>query len=249
MKMTLAFETKTNGDDYVEHSDDEIQPHCQICFNMNSNLFVTKNALKPVCSGKCVAKLIEKHKSEVMRHKSEVDGWVRDDEKDYESAACGKCYDGWGDKEEEEGGLSKCPCCENTYTDAQIEREEVVPCNKCYKCFVGDCGNTNCDCDDDDEEEESEDESAACGKCCENCAEEEEEEDCRTKPCSCGCGYLGGSCDEGIAIDNNECTNCRDSTCDEAYKFSRGAEVMVLCDGCGGSWYNGIWERDGWKRV
>ena len=37
---------------------------------------------------------------------------------------------------------------------------------------------------------------------CENCAEEEEEEDCRTKPCSCGCGYLGGSCDEGLAIDN-----------------------------------------------
>ena len=49
-------------DDYEEHSDDEIQPHCQICFNMNSNLFVTKNALKPVCSGKCVAKLIEKQK-------------------------------------------------------------------------------------------------------------------------------------------------------------------------------------------
>ena len=58
-----------------------------------------------------------------------------------------------------------------------------------------------------------------------------------------------GSCDRGVAIDNNECTNCRDPTCDEAYKFSRGAEVMVLCDNCGGDWYNGIWEKDGWKRV
>ena len=67
--------------------------------------------------------------------------------------------------------------------------------------------------------------------------------------CSCGCGVLGGSCDRGVAIDNNECTNCRDPTCDEAYKFSRGAEVMVLCDNCGGDWYNGIWEKDGWKRV
>ncbi len=38
---------------------------------------------------------------------------------------------------------------------------------------------------------------------CEDCAEEEEE-DCRTKPCSCGCGVLGGSCDRGVAIDNGE---------------------------------------------
>lgn len=53
----------THGQDDDEDEDDEIQPHCQICFNMNSNKFVTKNALKPVCSGKCVAKLIEKHKS------------------------------------------------------------------------------------------------------------------------------------------------------------------------------------------
>jgi hypothetical protein len=24
---------------------------------------------------------------------------------------------------------------------------------------------------------------------------------------------------------------------------------MVLCDNCGGDWYNGIFERDGWNRV
>jgi hypothetical protein len=58
------FDDDEEEESEEEDSDDEIQPHCQICFNMNSNLFVTKNALKPVCSGKCVAKLIEKHKSE-----------------------------------------------------------------------------------------------------------------------------------------------------------------------------------------
>ena len=202
----------------------------------------------------------------------------------------------------EEVGLSKCPCCENTYIEAQIQSEEVVPCIRCYKCFVGDCGNTSCDCEfTDDEEEEGEEgececcdsglpaikvqgifvckkcnnfECGLCGKenkrcnidwneecgmcvcdCCdddddddeeeeeeeegdemlcnvcntvqpickflegdkieqpckscgfyvedgEDCAEEEE--DCRTKPCSCGCGVLGGSCDRGVAIDNGE---------------------------------------------
>jgi hypothetical protein len=51
----------TNESDEDEEEDDEVPPHCQICWNMNSNDFVTKNALNPVCSGKCVAKLIEKH--------------------------------------------------------------------------------------------------------------------------------------------------------------------------------------------
>ena len=41
-----------------------------------------------------------------------------------------------------------------------------------------------------------------------------------------------GSCDRGVAIDNNECTNCRDPTCDEVYKFSRGAEDKI-CECCG----------------
>lgn len=74
---------------------------------------------------------------------------------DGENWICGDCYNGEYDEEEEEEevGLSKCPCCENTYTEAQIQSEEVVPCIRCYKCFVGDCGNTSCDCeftDDDD---------------------------------------------------------------------------------------------------
>ena len=123
----------------------------------------------------------------------------------------------------------------NLYNEWRVDEYEspnVYPYKKCSMCSE----RKSCGCYQDDE------------WFCENCAEEEEE-DCRTKPCSCGCGYLGGSCDKGLAIDNNECTNCRDSTCDEAYKFYRGAEVMVLCDNCGGDWYNGIFERDGWNRV
>jgi hypothetical protein len=34
--------------------------------------------------------------------------------------------------------------------------------------------------------------------------EEEEEEDPKTKPCSCGCDVIGGSCEKGLAIDNGE---------------------------------------------
>ena len=56
--------------------------------------------------------------------------------------------------EEDEEVSSKCPCCENVYTEAQIESEEVVPCNKCYKCFVGDCGVTSCDCDTESKAED-----------------------------------------------------------------------------------------------
>jgi hypothetical protein len=52
------------------------------------------------------------------------------------------------EKEDEEVGCSSCPKCENTYTQKQIDDGEVVPCNKCYKCFVGECGKDNCECDD-----------------------------------------------------------------------------------------------------
>jgi hypothetical protein len=94
---------------------------------------------------------------------------------------------------------SKCPCCENTYTEAQIQSEEVVPCNKCYKCFVGDCGNTNCDCYDDDDDEYDDD----------------EDEDPKTKPCSCGCEVIGGSCEKGVAIDNGEYDDDEDEYMEE----------------------------------
>lgn len=56
-----------------------------------------------------------------------------------------------------EEGFSICPNCENTYTNAQIDSEEVVPCVRCYKCFVGDCGITACECvfsDDEDGDDE-----------------------------------------------------------------------------------------------
>jgi len=56
------------------------------------------------------------------------------------------------EKEEEEEGCSVCPNCENTYTEGQIESGEVVPCNRCYKCFVGDCGSTACECEFSDDE-------------------------------------------------------------------------------------------------
>lgn len=154
----------------------------------------------------------------------------------------GSNYDGWGDKPEEKPEEEEVKP-KNDWEDFQMlcDRQEfvdrrdspnILPYKRCSECGE----RKSCGCYQDDY------------WFCEDCAGQEEE-DCRTKPCSCGCGYLGGSCDKGLAIDNNECTNCRDSTCDEAYKFSRGAEVMVLCDGCGGDWYNGIWERDGWKRV
>lgn len=59
------------------------------------------------------------------------------------------------EESEEEVGCSSCPKCENTYTQKQIDDEEVVPCNQCYKCFVGECGKDNCECVFDDEKEEA----------------------------------------------------------------------------------------------
>ena len=49
-------------------------------------------------------------------------------------------------------GCSICPSCEFCYTDGMMEREEVVPCPRCYKCFYGECGNTACDCVFSDDE-------------------------------------------------------------------------------------------------
>ena len=64
--------------------------------------------------------------------------------------------------------ISCCPDCWNDYTDAQIESGEVVPCNRCYKCFVGECGKTNCDCYDTEEEDDDETVSVV-GDLCECC--------------------------------------------------------------------------------
>ena len=70
--------------------------------------------------------------------------------------ACDCCVcDGEG------GERHECDYCENTFSDAQIDSGEVVPCGRCYKCFVGDCGKTNCDCvfsDDEDKDEVEEEE-------------------------------------------------------------------------------------------
>lgn len=158
---------------------------------------------------------------------------------DYESADCAVCCENFLlDKLEIIDDKFYCGLC----VVDNNENPNVYPYKKCSECGE----RKSCGCYQGDD--------WFCEDCAEQeCSDENRCEDCtrcaRTKPCSCGCGYLGGSCDKGLAIDNNKCTNCRDSTCDEAYKFSRGAEVMVLCDGCGGDWYNGIWERDGWNRV
>lgn len=78
----------------------------------------------------------------------------------------------------------------NLYNEWRVDEREspnVYPYKKCSECGE----RKSCGCYQDDY------------WFCEDCAEEEEE-DCRTKPCSCGCGYLGGSCDKGLAIDNGE---------------------------------------------
>lgn len=49
---------------------------------------------------------------------------------------------------------SQCPYCDYVYTQKQIDMNEVVPCNKCYKCFVGDCENYPCDCEFSDDEDD-----------------------------------------------------------------------------------------------
>lgn len=103
-----------------------------------------------------------------------ADGWTRDDDSaggandsDFTDCdACGythlcedKCpneatachYEKWRADHE-------CPDCGNTFSDAQITSKEVVPCVRCAKCFVGDCGKTTCDCVFSDAEKEDEDE-------------------------------------------------------------------------------------------
>jgi hypothetical protein len=79
---------------------------------------------------------------------------------------CIPCYEKYEEKyyeeeeEEEEidipdDGYSKCPDCDNIYTNANIDSGRVVPCARCYKCYVGCCGNTRCECvfSDDDSED------------------------------------------------------------------------------------------------
>jgi len=95
----------------------------------------------------------------------------------------------------------------NLYNEWRVDEYEspnVYPYKKCSDCGERkSCGSYQDDC-----------------WFCEDCAEEEctDEnrcEDCthcaRTKPCSCGCGVLGGSCDRGVAIDNGEVPAC--ATC------------------------------------
>jgi hypothetical protein len=57
------------------------------------------------------------------------------------------------EESDEEVGVSQCPDCDLTYTQKQIDEYTVMPCNRCYKCFVGDCGKDNCECEFDDEKE------------------------------------------------------------------------------------------------
>jgi len=61
-------------------------------------------------------------------------------------------YGDFCEREDEELGCSSCPKCETTYTQKQIDDGEVVPCNRCYKCFVGECGKDNCECEPEKEE-------------------------------------------------------------------------------------------------
>jgi hypothetical protein len=69
-----------------------------------------------------------------------------------------------------------------------------TPMCKCNPDFEG----SDEDEDEDEAEEAQEDEEEDISEA------EEEEEDPKTKPCSCGCIVIGGSCDKGLAIDNDE---------------------------------------------
>lgn len=101
------------------------------------------------------------HECSVLLH--DGDGGYYCEDCDMECEKCGychhytekKCPEGderkdyvmWREDESDDGGCSSCPTCANTYTQKQIDGGEVVPCNRCYKCFVGECGKDNCACE------------------------------------------------------------------------------------------------------
>jgi hypothetical protein len=70
----------------------------------------------------------------------------------WDNILCEDCGEHTDDESEEEEGRSICPVCDFSYTEGMIEREEVVPCGRCYKCYHGDCGMTACECVFSDEE-------------------------------------------------------------------------------------------------
>jgi hypothetical protein len=86
-------------------------------------------------------------------------------------------------------------------------------------------------------------------------------EDCsycsRTKPCSCDCGLLGGSCKKGYFLDTggyfdddvSPCGNCGVPLDDDMhiFCFSRGDEEKTFCKECGDDCHKDL-KADGWIR-
>jgi hypothetical protein len=113
--------------------DDEVQPHCQVCFNMNSNLFVTKNALNPICRGKCVKKLIEKQsglQTEIEENKLKINNLIAEHkQKDVE-------IDNLLEKLEPVLTEKQLARIERIRAERKAEyMNELIECNEC-ECFV-----------------------------------------------------------------------------------------------------------------
>jgi len=141
--------------------------------------------------------------------------------------------------EEDEGGSSQCPHCFNIYTNSNIDSGVVTPCVRCYKCFVGDCGNYACDCvfssDDEDEEEEEEDEEL-----CKNCDATytgRKEPFCIMghKNCEKGLPHITSLCDEDEDEEDEE--ECTDANRCEACTYCARTKVCGDC-GCVGGCYS-----------
>ena len=133
--------------------------------------------------------------------------------------ACDCCVcDGEG------GQLHECPACENSFSDAQIESGEVVPCVRCDKCFVGECGKTKCDCVFDDDDDNFTD--------CEDCG--------YTHLCEDKCPNEATAChyekwrEEGESDDSWEPDCCKCGTTTDS-KGMGGVELREDLDG----WYCG----------
>jgi len=138
---------------------------------------------------------------------------------------CAKCDEDSEDEESTAKTKKTCCDCSKAFKIDAICKVSISPeMWKCFECCAIEMKKKYGIEDSEDEESVDERESPnvypykKCSECgerkscgsycdttwfCEDCAEEEEE-DCRTKPCSCGCGVLGGSCDRGVAIDNGE---------------------------------------------